>query len=71
VPEVMYLVRSAALKPAPATIIVWGMPFFFCALAKLSGCSENFSRNSGSFSSDLVSSHEVVSVIEGASTISC
>lgn len=64
-----YLVRSAALKPAPATTMVWGMPFFFCALARLSGCSENFSRNSGSFSSDLFSCHEVVSVIEDATNL--
>jgi hypothetical protein len=48
--EDIYLARSAALNPAPATIIVWGAPFFFDADHNFVGLFENFSKNAGRFS---------------------
>lgn len=45
-----YLARSAALNPAPATIIVCGVPFFLDADQSLVGFLLNFSRKAGRFS---------------------
>ncbi len=57
-----YLTRSAALRPAPATTIVWGEPFRLGALPSFSGLSEKASRKSGKFPSVRSFSYEDVSL---------
>lgn len=56
-----YRTISAALRPAPATMMVCGEPFFFGALLRLSGALANFSRKPGRLARVLGSCHEVVS----------
>lgn len=60
------LTMSAALRPAPATMMVCGAPFFSGAVPSFSGFSANFSRKSESLSKDLGSVQDVVSLIEFA-----
>jgi hypothetical protein len=48
-----YLARSAALNPDPATMMVWGAPFFFEADHNFVGFFANFSRKLGRLSSVL------------------
>lgn len=55
------LVTSAALKPAAATTIVWGLPFSFGGTFNFSFGSAKFCRNLGRFSSVRCSSQELVS----------
>ena len=59
-----YLTMSAALRPAPATTMVCGEPFFLGALLRLWGSLVNFSRKAGRFARVLGSCHEVVSCME-------
>jgi hypothetical protein len=66
----IYLARSAALKPAPATIIVCGAPFFFEADHNFVGLLENFSKNAGRFSRFRDLSQIVVSRTAAASVLS-
>jgi hypothetical protein len=56
-----YLARSAALNPAPATIIVCGAPFFLLADHIFVVFPENFSKKLGRLSRFLGLSKEVVS----------
>jgi hypothetical protein len=65
-----YLARSAALRPAPATIIVCGAPFFLEADHNLVGLLENLSKNAGRFSRFRGLSQIVVSRTAAASTLS-
>lgn len=65
----IYLARSAALKPAPATIIVCGAPFFFEADQSFVGLFENLSKNAGRFSRIRGLSQVVVSRMVVASTL--
>jgi len=66
----IYLARSAALKPAPATIIVCGAPFFFEADQSFVGLVENLSKNAGRFSRFRGLSQAVVSRMVAASALS-
>lgn len=66
----IYLARSAALKPAPAIIIVCGAPFFFEADHSLVGLLENFSKNAGRFSRFRGLAQVVVSRMAAASVLS-
>jgi hypothetical protein len=63
----IYLARSAALKPAPATIIVCGAPYFFEADHNFVGLLENLSKNAGRFSRFRGLSQLVVSRMVAAS----
>jgi len=61
-----YRIRSAARRPAPATMSVCGEPFFLEASPSSLGSLEKVSRNSGRFSSDRGFSQEVVSLMSFA-----
>lgn len=54
---------SDARWPAPATMMVCGVPFFFDALQSLVGFGEYFSKKAGRWSVVRGLSKEVVSVI--------
>lgn len=65
----IYLARSAALKPAPATIMVCGAPFFFDADHSFVGLPEKLSKNAGRFSRFRGLSQIVVSLMAAANAL--
>lgn len=62
----MTLARSAARSPAPATMMVCGVPFFLEADHSLVGLGEKLSKKAGRLSSTRGLSKEVVSRIQSA-----
>ncbi len=62
-----YLTRSAARRPAPATMMVCGDPHFFGAWSSFSFSPEKVSRKSGRLSVDRGLSQDVLSRIAFAS----
>jgi hypothetical protein len=63
------LARSAALKPAPAIMMVCGAPFFFEADHSFVGLLENLSKNAGRCSRFRGLSQAVVSRMAAASAL--